>query len=87
MSSLTKVLYIGMTNDLIRRIHEHKNKMIQGFSQKYKTKNLVYYEAANSPEVAIAREKQLKRWRREKKEALINRMNPSWHDLYENITG
>jgi len=81
MASNTKVLYIGVTNNLERRIQEHKQELITGFSSKYKTKNLVYYEHTTDIDTAIEREKQLKRWRREKKINLIKQQNPSFKDL------
>lgn len=77
------VLYIGMTNNLSRRVYEHKNKLIDGFTKKYNTDKLVYYEYTNSVESAIRREKEIKKWRREKKEKLIKIMNPGWIDLTE----
>jgi putative endonuclease len=76
-----KVLYIGVTNDLIRRIFEHKNKRIEGFTKKYNLVKLVYYEVTNEVEVAIRREKQLKNWHRDWKINLINQFNPDWKDL------
>ena len=75
------VLYIGVTNDLARRIYEHKNKLIKGFSSKYNLVKLVYYEITESIESAIAREKQLKNWHRDWKINLINQFNPEWKDL------
>jgi len=74
-------LYIGETNNLYRRISEHKSGLIKGFTQKYKVDKLVYYEETNYINNAIAREKQLKGWLREKKIALIESFNPSWEDL------
>ncbi|MFH1552510.1 MAG: GIY-YIG nuclease family protein [Candidatus Omnitrophota bacterium] len=85
MSSYSRVLYIGVTSDLVKRMYEHKNELIEGFTKKYKTKNLVYYEITNDVESAITREKQLKRWRREKKLRLIATMNPRWEDLYQTM--
>ncbi len=76
-------LYIGMTNDLARRIHEHKLKENSGFSKMYNTNNLVYYESTNSVESAINREKILKHWKREWKINLIEENNPEWKDLSE----
>ena len=76
------VLYTGVTHDLIRRIYEHKNKLVAGFTQKYNVDRLVYYEAAGSIMVAIEREKQIKGWSRKKKHDLINALNPEWNDLY-----
>jgi len=78
-------LYIGVTSDLVRRIWQHKEDMIEGFTRKYKVHNLVYYECFNDPENAIKREKQLKNWRRDWKINLINRENPYWDDLYDAI--
>ena len=80
-----RVLYIGITNNLVRRVWEHKEKLVPGFTAKYKVTKLVYYEVFNSPEEAIAREKQLKGWLRSKKIELINRFNPEWRDLYYEI--
>ncbi len=76
-----RVVYIGMTNDLRRRLYEHKNKLIDGFTAKYDVHKLVYFEVYSDPMAAIKREKQLKRWRREKKNALIEKNNPDWKDL------
>lgn len=75
------VLYIGVTNDLIRRIFEHKNKLLEGFTKKYNLQKLVYYEATSNIESAINREKQLKNWHRDWKINLINQFNPDWKDL------
>jgi len=80
-----KVLYIGVTNDLERRMYEHKNKLVEGFSQKYKLNKLVYYEVTNDVNSAISREKQLKNWHREWKINLINQFNPEWKDLCEEL--
>lgn len=79
------VLYTGVTSDLIRRIYEHKNKLVKGFTQKYNVDRLVYYEACVNIVVAIEREKQIKGWTRKKKEDLINALNPVWDDLYRSI--
>ncbi|WP_409228687.1 GIY-YIG nuclease family protein [Gudongella sp. SC589] len=76
-----KVLYIGVTNNIARRVYEHKTKMIEGFTKKYNLDKLVYLEETDSIESAILREKQLKKWRREKKIALIERLNPNWEEL------
>lgn len=78
----SSVMYIGMTNDLERRVGEHKSKLIKGFSSKYNTNKLVYFEETTDVKVAIAREKQLKSWRREKQNALVESLNPEWKDLY-----
>lgn len=75
------VLYIGMTNNLERRVGEHKSGLVPGFSQRYKTIKLVYYEHGNDVNTAIAREKQLKGWLRKRKNELIETMNPEWLDL------
>ncbi len=81
-----KVLYIGMTNDLIRRVAEHKYKIIKGFTYKYNVDKLVYFEIFDFVELAISREKQLKAFSRIKKEALISSFNSDWIDLYSNGT-
>jgi putative endonuclease len=75
-------LYIGVTNDLIRRIAEHKNGHIEGFSKRYKINRLVYYEETGDITSAIVREKRLKKWRRAWKLRLIEEENPDWRDLY-----
>jgi len=79
------VLYTGITNDLIRRAYEHKNKLIEGFTKKYNVTKLVYYEIFNDPQTAIEREKSIKNLLRVKKIALIKGMNPSFKDLYQDI--
>ena len=79
------VLYTGVTSDLIRRVYEHKNKLVKGFTQKYNVDRLVYYEACANIVVAIEREKQIKAWSRKKKDDLINALNPEWDDLYRSI--
>ena len=76
-----KVLYIGITGDLEKRVHQHKNEVLDGFSKKYKAKKLVYFEETLDVESAILREKQLKRWRRDKKDFLIDQLNPDRIDL------
>jgi putative endonuclease len=80
-------LYIGVTNSLMRRVSQHRQSEIPGFSKRYNTNRLVYYEPCSDIRVAIAREKQLKGWSRSKKEALINTMNPQWTDLAEEVLG
>ena len=80
-----KVLYIGITSNLKQRILQHKEKMIEGFTEKYNVKKLVYYEETNSIEAAICREKQMKKWNREWKINLINKFNPKWEDLYDKV--
>jgi putative endonuclease len=74
-------LYIGVTNDLNRRIYEHKHKLLGGFSAKYGVDRLVWFECHDHPSAAIAREKQLKKWRRDWKVRLIEQDNPEWIDL------
>lgn len=78
-------LYVGVTNDLIRRIYEHKNDLVPGFSGRYQLHKLVYYEQLPDITQAISREKQIKRWHRNWKNNLINEINASWKDLYEEI--
>ena len=81
-----RVLDTGVTNDLIRRVYEHKNHLDKGsFTSRYNVENLVYFEAATDVESAIAREKQIKGWNRKRKEKLIEAKNPNWNDLYESI--
>ncbi|MCD6487023.1 MAG: GIY-YIG nuclease family protein [Syntrophobacterales bacterium] len=72
---------MGVTNDLERRLYEHKNKLVKGFTEKYNVNRLVYFEETQDIVAAITREKEIKKWRREKKEQLINRRNPNWEDL------
>ncbi len=81
MSNYSHRLYIGMTNDLARRVYEHKNKLVSGFSSRYDLTHLVYYEVFGTSLEAIAREKQLKGWLRSKKIELIESSNPVWEDL------
>ena len=83
MTSKSGVLYIGMTNDLQRRVYQHKYKLIEGFTSRYNINRLVYFEVFNRPQEAIAREKQIKKWRRSKKIELIDSMNFKWRDLSE----
>jgi putative endonuclease len=82
-------LYIGITNDndLLRRVWEHKNDVVKGFTKQYKVHTLVYYDWTDNIESAIAREKQLKNWHRDWKFNLIESMNPDWQDLYAAIGG
>jgi putative endonuclease len=79
------VLYTGVTNDLKRRMYEHKEKLVAGFTNKYNITKLVYYEVFDDPENAISREKQIKAGSRQKKMQLIASMNREWRDLYERI--
>ena len=78
-----KVLYIGVTNNLQKRVYEHKHHLVEGFTDKYNVTKLVYFEETSDVHAAIEREKQLKKWRREKKNQLIESMNPHWNDLSE----
>ena len=81
IASKSRVIYIGMTNDLSRRVFEHKNELVEGFTKQYRCHRLVYYESFDDVTKAIDREKQLKRWSRVKKVWLIERRNPTWEDL------
>lgn len=81
MTNPSKTLYTGVTNNLSRRVYEHKSKIIEGFTKKYNITKLVYYEETDDISVAIAREKQIKGWLREKKIKLIESVNPAWKDL------
>ena len=83
MTSPTGTLYIGVTNNLKRRVYEHKHKLAEGFAKKYNITHLVYYEETPDVQAALAREKQLKGWLRSKKIALIQSVNPKWADLSE----
>ena len=76
-----RVLYVGMTNNLERRNYEHKHKLIEGFTKKYNITKLVYFEQTTDVTAAITREKEIKKWRREKKNKLIESINPAWKDL------
>ena len=84
-SANNKVLYIGVTNKLARRVWEHKNSFVDSFSSKYKTNKLIYYEEYSDVKDAIFREKCLKRWKRVWKERLINEVNPEWKDLSNDL--
>jgi len=79
------VLYVGVTNDLIRRVYEHKQGDIDGFTKKYHVDRLVYFEMYNNIDNAISREKQMKKWYRKWKIELIEKANPEWNDLYETL--
>ncbi len=81
MTNTSRTLYVGVTNDLERRVYEHKQKMVPGFTTAYNINRLVYFEATQNINAAIAREKQLKRWRRLKKVSLVDSVNPQWNDL------
>jgi putative endonuclease len=78
-------LYVGVTNDLVRRVYEHKEGLVDGFTKKYSTKMLVYFEVHEDVNEAIKKEKLVKKWRRNIKYQAIGRMNPNWEDLYETI--
>jgi putative endonuclease len=78
-------LYTGITSNLIQRVWQHKNNIIEGFTQKYNVKTLVIYEVHDNVESAIAKEKRIKKWRRAWKLQLIEKMNPQWNDLFEEI--
>ena len=82
---LNTTLYIGMTNNLCKRVWEHKQELVSGFTKKYHTNNLIYYELFVDPISAIEREKQIKRWSRRKKDVLIMNMNPDLVDLYPSL--
>ena len=79
------MLYTGVTNDLLRRAYEHRNKLVKGFTSKYNVTKLIYWEAFDSPLEAIAREKQIKAGSRAKKLALVRSINPDFEDLYEKL--
>ena len=87
LASASGVLYTGVTNFLERRVRQHKAKLVEGFTKKYDVTRLVYYEAFGQIKAAIAREKQIKGWRREKKLALIRKRNPEMRDLSEDFPG
>ncbi|MFN3700706.1 MAG: GIY-YIG nuclease family protein [Alphaproteobacteria bacterium] len=80
-------LYIGVTSNLIQRIYQHKQGLVDGFTKKYKVKLLVYYEQHDGAQSAIQREKQMKEWKRRWKLDLIEKNNPEWEDLYDEVTG
>ena len=84
MTNHSGTLYTGVTNNLERRVYEHKNKLVPGFTSKYNITKLVYFEEGNDVNAALAREKQIKGWLRAKKIALIESINPEWKDLSSN---
>jgi putative endonuclease len=84
-SKIGGTLYIGVTNNLIRRVYEHREKLVDGFTKQYGVARLVYYEVHSDVEAAITREKQLKKWNRGWKVRLIEESNPNWDDLYGRI--
>ncbi len=79
-------LYVGVTNDLIRRVYEHRNGIVPGFTRRYRVKTLVRFEQYDDPMIAIQREKNIKHWPREWKIDLVISLNPEWRDLYDEIT-
>ena len=80
------VMYVGVTNDLVRRMYEHKNHLIKsGFTARYNTERLVYFEHTTNETAAVEREKQIKGWNRARKNKLVESKNPNWDDLYESI--
>jgi len=85
MTNYSRTLYIGVTNNLARRVQEHKSKKTKGFTEKYNIDKLVYFEQTDNVVSAIEREKQLKKWRREKKIRLIEKSNPLWLDLSDEM--
>ncbi len=84
-NKINTVLYVGVTDNLIRRVYEHKTKVIKGFTEKYNINKLVYFETTKDVNFAIAREKVLKRWKRDWKVALIEENNKEWNDLYNSV--
>jgi putative endonuclease len=84
-SSRHGTLYLGVTNDLIRRIYQHKNKLLGGFTARYDVHRLVWFECYDDPVSAITREKEIKKWRRDWKIRLIEEDNPEWRDLYDDL--
>ena len=77
------MMYVGVTNNIERRIYEHKGKLVDGFTKKYNVHKLVYYDYTNDVKAAISREKQIKGWARNRKNELVETMNPKWEDLSE----
>jgi len=77
------VMYVGVTNDLYRRLYEHRNDLVDGFTKRYRVHKLVYFEQTGDVHSALAREKEIKGWRRSKKNALVETLNPQWLDLSE----
>ncbi len=85
-NSQNNVIYVGVTNDLIRRMYEHKNHMDKGsFTARYNVDKLVYFESTSDVDAAIAREKQIKGWNRNRKNKLVQMKNPNWEDIYETL--
>ena len=81
MTSPSGTLYTGMNSNLVRRVYEHKQRLVDGFTKKYNVTRLAYYEQTSDVQTALAREKEMKKWRRSKKIALIKSINPKWQDL------
>ncbi|MDD5457495.1 MAG: GIY-YIG nuclease family protein [Candidatus Margulisbacteria bacterium] len=84
-NSRNSVIYVGVTNDLMRRVNEHKEQLLEGFTKKYNINKLVYYEIFQNSREAIIREKQIKAGSRNKKNELINKVNPEWKDLFYDL--
>ncbi len=84
-SQIRGTLYVGVTSSLPKRVYEHKNGFVEGFTKKYRVHRLVYYEVAKDAETALAREKQIKKWNRTWKLRLIEEHNPEWTDLYDGL--
>ena len=82
-----RVMYVGVTNNLERRVWEHQNGAIEGFTKKYNVKKLVYFEETTDVHAALAREKEIKKWRRSKKNSLVLTVNPEWNDISQNFEG
>lgn len=80
-----RVIYTGVTSDIVKRVWQHKEGMIAGFTKRYRCKKLVFYELHHSMEIAISREKQIKGWLRSKKNQLVETINPQWKDLYDDV--
>ena len=78
-------MYVGVTNDLVRRLYEHKNKLVAGFTNKYNVSKLVYFEETSDVISALAGEKEIKKWRREKKNKLVLSVSPGWNDLSQRL--
>ena len=81
-----RIFYVGVTSNLVKRIYEHKSKAVEGFTSQYRVNKLVYFEETSDVHSAIDREKKLKKWRRDFKIQLVSKINPDWHDLYDDIT-
>ena len=87
VSKRNGTLYIGVTNDLLKRVFQHKNDVIEGFTKKYHVHQLVYYEVHHDVKQGISREKRMKKWKRQWKIRLIEQFNPHWEDLYDSLIG